>query len=1352
MEEIKSAESRSRLPFTQHHAFIIGIDEYQHISPLQTAVNDARKLEDVLKSQQHFSVHTPLLNATGKAIRDLLQKTLKETVTEKDRVVFYFAGHGIAEDGEKGPAGYIVPADADPNDVRTFIPMEDLQNALNNLPCRHLLLILDCCFSGAFKWSSQFRAFGSLMPKRIYKERFDRFVEDTAWQVITSSAYDQKAMDVLQNKHQTGVRGSITVNDDTMHSPFAAALFRGLAGEADTKVGQFGDGVITATELYSYIRDQIEPATIQEAQALRQTPGLFPLRNDNKGEFIFLHPRHPLNLPPTPNRSPFKGLESFSEDDKELFYGRESVIAELYEKATSNKLLVVSGASGSGKSSVVQAGLLPVLRENGFHILSVVRPGVAPMASLEKALHGETIAGKKAVLIIDQYEELFTRCNDQEERRTFVARLRAMLDGVPPNMLTIILTVRSDFESFLTEGELKGNWAADKYSIPPLTVEDLKEAIVGPTLQEVLIFDPQDLVDDLVQDVVQSPGGLPLLSHTLSELYKVSLTSGRQDRALKREDYDKVGGVIGALLAKADALYQTLDTGAQNTMRKIMLRMVLLDGELASRRVPVDELRYADPAENKRVQLVVDTLVDARLIVKDKDYIEPAHAALVQKWKTLLDWLHTIGEDKILLNSKLNSAASEFDQSKNIRFLWNNNPHLGALQQELTNPQQWFNNKEIHFIQQSVQRKKTIRRILQAITAGVMFTLTALTVWALISRYEATQNFKKAKSNLLAIRSSALLKSDPTQAVRVAQAAYEILEPQLPAAATQVLSMAFHSRAKAPFYAACFRHSNHVNSAVFSSDGHFVLTASEDGFARLWNARGDSLRSFDHGGYEVLSALFSTDGKSVTTFANSTVRRWATSGELIDSLPRTPGELLIEGRRILVSQDKKQRLTVSEHRIATLHDEEAGFSKSIASNVVSADFSHDGKQFLTVSLVGDSLSVIRLWNKQGSLLFEFEYKDWVTSAVFSPDGSSILTASKDHTAKLWDLSQRFVHRLSHNSRAVNTTFFSGDGLWVLTASQDGVVRLWDVRGVLVDSLQHESAVTSAYFSPDAKRILTVSEDGANSLWFRDEQRMVKRLQGVGVKTSMFSSDGSLIVSASSDSTAKLWTANGEPLRTLRHQQELLRAIFSPSGKQILTVSSESLATLWDVEGKVLKTFKHRGEIRAAIFVQGDKYILTGSADSTAILWETESTADPHTFKHGDEVNVIACSPDGRKILTGNRIVKLWNTKGLLLDSMAHLEAVTSAAFSPNGELILTASVDKSAKLWNLKGEVLANYDQHTLKVNSAVFSGDGKRILTASDDGFVIMWWSPVAIHEWLKTAPVHKLTSQEMRLYDITN
>jgi WD40 repeat protein/uncharacterized caspase-like protein len=1319
-------ETPKQLPFEQHHAFIIGIDNYQQVSPLQTAVNDARKLAEVLKEQHGFNAPALLLDAKGEEIRHLLQ-TLPKQVKENNRVVFYFAGHGVAADGEDGPAGYLVPADADPTDVKTFIPMEDLHQQLDALPCRHLLLILDCCFSGAFKWSSQHRASGTLMPRKIFKERFDRFIKDRAWQVITSAASDQKALDVLRGE---GLRGKVTgdrgvkESPEGAHSPFALALFAGLQGDADIKVGQEGDGVITATELYAYIRDQIEPATIKESQKLRQTPGFFPLRRHDKGEFIFLHPRHRLNLPAQPKRNPYKGLQSFDETDKELFYGRDRVIAELRAKAESNKLLVVSGASGTGKSSVIKAGLLPVLRDEGFRILPVIRPGVSPMASLEKGLKdakvidgsaslqdGAFIAKlgeQKTVLLIDQYEELITRCPNPAEREQFDALLRKLLDEVQDGALKIILTVRADFEPQLDDGALKSLWTSGRCTVPPFSVEELKEVIVMPTIQEVLIFDPPELVDEIIEEVVQAPGALPLLSYTLSELYEAYIKSGRQDRALKKEDYDNLGGVMGALRTKADALYQNLDTGSQNTMRKIMLRMVSLEGELAGKRVLMDELIYADAAENQRVHAVIDQLVEARLIVKGKDYVEPAHDALVRAWKMLREWIHAIGEDKILLNTKVNVAANEYAESQNVKFLWNDNPHLNVLQQDLSKPNQWFNGKEITFIQKSLQRKQKLSRILRSTIAGVIIALSGLTAWALWKQYEATQNYKKEKAGRLAIVAKEVLPTDNTKALRLAEAGYAILEKHPPPDVSQVLSEVFHSQDSALFYTANFPHEEPVNAAVFSPDGRRILTADEGGLAMLWDLQGNLLRRFKQDDYEITDAVFGGNDQILTLSRNHVVRLWGANGKLLDTL----------------ACDKSARL---------------------------ANFAADGKQ---IRVAIDHVALPD--NAVGNLLESLKHDKEITTAVFSPDGKNILTASKDHTAKLWELSQKFVHRLSHHENGVNTAVISPDGKRFLTAAFDNKAKLWDEQGRGIDSLMHADAINMAIFSPEGWRVLTAGRDSVAKLWAPRAKKVITLLHHGAVNSAVFSpAAGEQILTASADSTAKLWSSEGAALHTFQLHSEVNSALFSPDGEYVLTVANDSAAKIWAKNGILLETLQHHDVMNQATFSPDGRRVLTASADSTAMLWQVDGRRLA-AFKHHSEVKSAIFSPDGRFILTADAdgIAKLWKANGSFVDSFEHHSAVTAATFSPDSKLILTASRNEdesdSAKLWNLQGELLADFKKHADVIKCVAFSPDGKRAITASNDGNAMIWWTPAAIYEWLKTAPVYHLTPAEEIQYQI--
>jgi tetratricopeptide (TPR) repeat protein len=703
-------------------------------------VNDAVRLAEVLHSQHGFEVHGPLLDATGAQLRELLQVTLKDEVGANDRVLFYFAGHGVAADGEDGPAGYIVPADAEKTELSTYIPMADLQAALDALPCRHLLLILDCCFSGAFKWSTQHRAITGLMPKRIYAQRFARFVEDPARQIITSAAYDQKALDVLAGK-ATGDRGGVAADDGRMHSPFALALFDALAGAADVKLDREGDGVITATETYAFIRDRIEPATIAERQ--RQTPSFFPLKGHGKGEFMFRNPHHRFNMPPMQGHSPFKGLASFDEADRHLFYGRDRVVAALAVKAAdpAQRLLVVVGPSGTGKSSVIKAGLLPQLKDAGLAVV-VMRPGAHPLAELAKALEG---GSGPLVLIVDQFEELITRCADEAERQAFDVRLHDLLES-HERVERIVITVRSDFEPQLSSGALKDAWRSGRFTVPPFSLDELRQVIVMPTIQEVMIFEPAELVDRIVEEVVQSPGALPLLSYTLNELFQAYVRRGGDKRDLTEADYEQLGGVMGALRTKADALHDELASDAEReVMRKVMLRMVSVEGELAGRRVPMSELVYAQ-ADQAMVNTVVERLIDARLIVRNEGGVEPAHDALVRAWKRLRDWIHDAGRDNLIVGEQLQIAVADHARTGEDDYLWNTSPNLPVVQALLKDPQRgWFNAREAAFIAASVRRKNRRLRITVGAALAIFATVSALMVWGWIEQGHATDTITQAR-------------------------------------------------------------------------------------------------------------------------------------------------------------------------------------------------------------------------------------------------------------------------------------------------------------------------------------------------------------------------------------------------------------------------------------------------------------------------------------------------------------------------------------------------------------------------------------------------------------------------------
>lgn len=715
------------LPFSRSIAFIIGIDNYEQLTSLGTAVNDAEQLAELLQEKHHFEIGALLVNASARELTELLENTLPTSVTAKDRVFFYFAGHGVAVDGEDGPAGYVIPADATHGDADTYIAMDKIQAALHQLPCKHLMLILDCCFSGAFQWSSRFRA-GGLPPKRLYKERFDRFVREPAWQVLTSAASDQKALDALAGQ-TVGQRGTIIKSkrkeyeewQKRPHSPFALALFEGLVGDADINPpSRQGDGVITATELYAYIRDRLEPAT--EKKDHEQTPRIFPLPKHGKGEYIFLHPNHRLNLPPTPDKSPYKGLKPFEEADGDLFYGRGKIVKDILNQLQEKPLVVISGDSASGKSSLVKAGLFPALREQNYQILPVIQPGEHLLTALASAfpahdnaimgtddspeaiaaalLHG--ISGKKNILLIDQFEEVYTHCQTPAERKQFSDILKALLEISTANEMSIIITVRADFAEHLKDTSLAGFLDDAYYHIPRFSLEELHQIVLMPTEQEVMIFDPPEMVETIIGKVHHSPGALTLTARILRDLYEKYRSGGRRDRALKLEDYENIGGVFGALAKQADQLYAALPPEEQHTMRKIILRMVEKAGDgVEYRRVSRDELIYIDEQETVRAKKIIAKMNANALIVCGNGYIEPVHHDLLTAWSTAKEWISENAAEMALQN-ELTADVNKPKALEEGFKLWVDHPKLDLMAKQLADPENLFNAREQAFINMSL--------------------------------------------------------------------------------------------------------------------------------------------------------------------------------------------------------------------------------------------------------------------------------------------------------------------------------------------------------------------------------------------------------------------------------------------------------------------------------------------------------------------------------------------------------------------------------------------------------------------------------------------------------------------------
>jgi WD40 repeat protein/serine/threonine protein kinase len=395
-------------------------------------------------------------------------------------------------------------------------------------------------------------------------------------------------------------------------------------------------------------------------------------------------------------------------------------------------------------------------------------------------------------------------------------------------------------------------------------------------------------------------------------------------------------------------------------------------------------------------------------------------------------------------------------------------------------------------------------------------------------------------------------------------------------------------------------------------------------------------------------------------------------------------------------------------------------------SVNEAAFSPDGTRILTASWD----KTAKLWDAaSGKLVVSFAHQGIVWRAAFSPDGTRILTASADKTAKLWDAaSGKLIVPFAHQAIVYNAAF-SPDGARILTASADKTAKLWDAAsGRLIVSFAHDADVHDAAFSADGARILTASADNTAKLWDAASGKLLVSFAHEGIVShAAFSPDRARVLTASADHSAKLWdAASAKLIASFDHQDSLYVAVFSPDGAQILTASADNTAKLWDAaSAKLIASFAHMGIVYDAAFSADGARILTASADNTAKLWNAASGELIASFDHQDLVNDAAFSPDGTRILTASadHSAKLWDApSGELIASFAHQDGLYHATFSPGSSRILTASADKTAKLWDAaSGKLMASFAHQDL-VYGAAFSPDATRILTASADKTAKLW------------------------------
>ncbi len=1433
--------------FTRNIAVVIGINDYQNgIAKLQSAVNDARRLAEILQQQpkpHNYEIVIVEEQPTLANLKILLEHTLPKVIkpTEEDRLLFYFAGHGTAINSQDGPAGYLIPRDAQPNQPTTFLAMEDLHVALCKLACRHLLVILDCCFAGSFRWASARDLLS--VPETIYKERYDHYIQHRAWQVITSAAHNQKALDILLDNRGT--------SSSDFNSPFAQTLIEALK---DGKADYTKDGITTVTELYLYIRERLKQELSNQSQP--QIPGLWPLQQHDRGEFFFLAENFDRNnlpeAPPLdPKNNPYRGLKPFEKTHSNIFFGRKELVDKLYAHISRDvrgdrengkiftPLTVVLGVSGSGKSSLVKAGLIPFIEEKNkereikqetaeWHVLDVMRPGKHPFTSLARIIlpianvkanttnsiqtlsqalqedpetMREIIAfwtknniGKKLLLVIDQFEELVTmssnskedkRPNSKPEWQQFICLLVDAIKAYAQE-LRIVVTLRSDFEPQFLDLALEPYWTEGRFLVTAMRADELRQAIEKPAEQKALFFEPPTLVDELIAEVIQMPGALPLLSFTLRELYtQLSERFKRGDisRAITEEDYKKIGGVAGSLSRRATEEYDALDKPHQATMQRVMLRMVTIESGGTRRQVPLSELVYPDPDNtiSWQVKDIRERLVKVRLIVQGKDttesYIEPAHDFLVRGWNKLQQWIKEEKEN-ITLRQRLTPAANDWfnqkDEEQKIGLLWADDPRLPLLEEVRKSKNNWLNRRETEFVQNSVtQKQNELQQTEKQRDEALQGQITALAALS-EARFQDDQlgaliHILKAGRILQQI-----IKSESQWIKEDTRLRTEVVLRQI---LSKVKEFNRLEDKDIQF--------NRMRTLAFTTSNKLVIIEQRRLLTlnSIFPQQELILIESQHiTNRPVISFWQLNGGLENRGLLESPLDTWNPVSQMLAHFihrasppqqePKANAIRLVnlEGKQVILQNDERDTLMTfafspNGQLIASggwfgelyLWKIDGTTIKQIqtAGNSLNAiDFSPNGDMLAT----GSNDGKIRFWDQNGEFLKEIEaHRDAIWGVSFSPDGETLASVSTDTTVKIWKTNGTLLITLNGHRDKVGAVCFNSDGQILASASDKGIVRLWKPNGTKLKNLDdhHTGEVYAVRFNPKQSMIATTSGQGQLILWSQDGRLL--RTWGKGHNGTItaldFSPNGRMFVTAAGDREVKLWRLDDIDKQDFRshtlgnhtgeiHLPTVFGVSFSSDNQTILlgngSHDGKGFVELCDSESMSCRIIaEYECQVLAVCFSPDGQMFALGKGDGSVELWRKEED----DFKllrnfnqHNNVVLVVCFSPDGKFLATGSadKTVKLWQIEQILNNGsiptvtptniLAHTDRVTAVRFSPNGDLIATASYDKTVKLWNLDGTWKKTLHGHNDRVNALDFSPDGRTLASASNDKTVILW------------------------------
>jgi WD40 repeat protein/serine/threonine protein kinase len=1064
---------------------------------------------------------------------------------------------------------------------------------------------------------------------------------------------------------------------------------------------------------------------------------------------------------PLPGRgeddSPYAGLAAFQERDAARFFARETMIEQVVARLSEHPLLALVGSSGSGKSSLVRAGVIPALKRGGDAWEAfVLRPGPRPLSVLadlllqhswhrvspsasaarqvdsallpiprhhdaghammtdqlrnEPGFFGMQVRSRarrrleRVVLFVDQFEEVYTLA-PEHERDAFLACLAGAADDAS-SPLRVIASIRHDFldrvaasSSLLAELVSRGT-----VLVGPLERSGLRRALVAPTEAHAYRFESEALISQMLDSLVGAASALPLLQFTASKLWE---GRDQSQRMLTEASYRAFGGVSGALASHADQVLGAMSSAERQCARTLLLRLVTPERTRAIvTRRELSELGAATAAELERV---VDRLIEARLLTvdgagRDGSTVELLHESLIKTWPALSQWLEEEQGDA-QFRERLRVAAREWEASNHAEgMLWRAEAEVDARSwkqrhrisaSQLSAREERYLTAVLNLGQRERRRKRQIMATLYAAMIIVVIVVSALAIRSNRAANRADRQRADAERSAASARNATRMATarERQEDPTTVLALLREIEPGPPPRGWAELA---RWASQAGVASVVLQHDDEVRSAAFSPDGKRIATASVDKLVRIWNADGTGQPLLLRGHEDrANSAMFSPDGRRVVSASrDNTVRIWNADG--------SGSPVVLRG-----------------------HSE----------RVVAAVWSPDGQRIVS----GSYDKTVRIWRADGTgqPIILTGHEDYVTAVAWSPNGKQLASASYDKTVRIWnvDSSEKPLLLLGHGA-GVTAVSFSPDSRRIASASNDKTVRIWPTDGSRVPLLLegHDSNVVSVAWSPDGKSVASASIDKTVRIWRTDGSAPPQVFRGhAGYLTSVtFSADGRRIASASWDKTVRIWATDTSrlPLVLRGHDEPVYGAAFSPDGRHIASASWDKTVRVWSADGSgaPLVLRGHEALVLAAEFSPDGRRIVSASFDKTLRVWNADGSGQPLILRGHDSVVMSAAfSPDGSRIVSASwdKTVRVWNSDGSGLPIVlgGHDDRVTSAAFSPDGSRIASASWDKTVRVWRSDGsEAPLILRGHEDRVTSVAFSPDGTRIVSASDDKTVRVW------------------------------